>query len=562
MPLKPIFDKSPLMTLKSVPLRPGQARVRLPQMQTLYAMTAHAQEQPALWEGAFRLACLLKAAPEQEPVAQWIQSVMARQKDDGSLPLPLPETVTVLRAAWALYAYTVSRPLLERLVKWCGWACDHWEALLKEPSIRVRPAELMELLSDLYRCTGVKPLLTLCERLRSQSMDWSGALHTFSVQQAMRRMMPWQELEQGMMNEENSETGFYTRHYLTCHGETLADGMRSAVVTGRYSGSGSELTAAKTGWERIVRYHGAACGGFTSEEMLGGASPASAVSAPALGALAEALAAQDDVWAYDALEQLLHNGMPAAVTSDDVVVFQRVNGLQEDCGAADCYHVEEDAYDRALQRLCRGYAAAASSAVTCRSDGLAINIFLPGRYAVPQKEGMLVLSVSGDKDQYTVTVHTRQPLRAVVYLRVPSWTKNAAVAINGLQMEVKCVDMHVHFDRVWNDGDVVTLDLERSLRVMEGYHQSACVAYGPHVMALPVQESGSWNMALCGVPELNAEGEVTATLCRVPSWKKKGAVPADVPVLPATEGESMQAVLRPYAETPCRMTMLPRGRQA
>jgi len=233
VPLKPIFDKSPLMTLKSVPLRPGQARVQQPRMQALYDMTAQAQEQPALWEGAFRLACLLTARPMEEPVARWIQAAMDDQLPDGSLPLTLPEAVAVLRAAWAMYEYDVKRPLLERMMKWCGWACEHWEALLAETAIRTRPADLMELLSNLYRCTGVKPLLTLCERLRTQSMDWSGALHTFFVQQPIGRMITWPELERGMIGEEHSETGFYTRQYLICHGETLADGMRSTKASGR-----------------------------------------------------------------------------------------------------------------------------------------------------------------------------------------------------------------------------------------------------------------------------------------------------------------------------------------
>ena len=64
MPLKPIFDKAPLIALTDLPLRPGQVRVKHEMMEQLYAdMTVLTADQPLAWEGAFRLACLLRAKP-------------------------------------------------------------------------------------------------------------------------------------------------------------------------------------------------------------------------------------------------------------------------------------------------------------------------------------------------------------------------------------------------------------------------------------------------------------------------------------------------------------------
>ena len=99
MPLKPIFEKSPLTTLDVLPLRPGMARVALDEVEKLYTLTAECRERPALWEGAFRLACLLRSKPEQEPVHGWITAAMDGQTPDGSLPYGVTDALAVIRAA-------------------------------------------------------------------------------------------------------------------------------------------------------------------------------------------------------------------------------------------------------------------------------------------------------------------------------------------------------------------------------------------------------------------------------------------------------------------------------
>ena len=562
MALKPIFDKSPLLSLTSLALRPGQARVSMPRLKELYAMMGDASGYPALWEGMFRLACIVAPHPTEEPVAGWIEDALTHQAEDGSLPGAMTEQVALLRAAWAMYEHEAKRPLLEKLALWCGWSCEHWEAVLADRNVRVSPADLMELLQNLYRVTGKKPLLHLCERLRTEAMDWSGALHTFSVQRPMKRIIAWDELSQGMQAEEGRESGFYTRQYLTCHGETLGDGLRCSLMNGLFSGSGTELSAPRAGWEKISRYHGAVCGGVTADETLGGASPSCAVDAASLGAWAEAFASVKENWAFDALDVLLHNGLSACIADGDLISFQRPNGLSADCGTDDCYHLSENTRLRTLNRLCRGYAAAVNSAVTIRPDGLSVNLYLPGRYAVPTEHGMLHLTVSGSDGDWDITVHARQPIKAVVHLRVPDWSNETAVSVNGLAMDGDCIGMSIVLDRTWQDGDMISVRLGRVLKVLDGYHQSAHVMFGNRLMVMPASIDSNWNAALCGQPVLTPDGHAAAPMRRVPVWTRKEAVPVDLPVLPETEGETFTALLQPYADTPCRIAVFPRGKQA
>lgn len=560
MPLKPIYEKSPLVALKELPLRPGQVRVANEKMNQLYALACSCEDKPALWEGVFRLACVLKAKPMEESVVEKINAALARQGADGGLPMDVAEAVAVMRAALAMYELDAKRPLLEKLVAWCAWVAENWEAVLACNAVRTHAADLMELLQTLYRVTGKKAILALCDKLRQQAMDWSGILHTFAVQRPMNRVTSWNDMEAGLEAENGSEAGFYTRQYLTCHGKSLADGLRCATLNGLFSGNGMELSAAKAGWEKIRRYHGAVCGGVTADETIGGRSPSCAVDAASLGAWAEAFAGQDgeDTWAYEALETLLENGLPAALNGDKLILFQRVNGLAANCGTKDCYHVHEGQEQvlRALNRLCRGWAKAASCAVTVNQKGLSVNLYIPGRYAVPLAEGACVVTIADG----VVKISARKPVKAELRLRVPAWTKDACITVNDEGGLEGCKSSWMTIDRTWQDGDAVKVDFAKAISVGSGHHQSACVRYGAQVMAyVPTEEM--WNVALCGQPVLE-NGKVMARVKRVPDWRKRGGVPADLPVLPHAEGEGVTVELVPYAQAPCRIALFPKGEEA
>lgn len=566
MPLKPIYEKSPLVALTSLPLRPGMARVQLPMMERLYALASREADVPALWEGLFRLACLLKSAPKEEPVHALVLEALSHQAEDGGLPRELPEALAVMRAAWAVYEYEAQRSLLEKLALWCGWLHEHWTEAMACAALRTHSADLMELLENLYRVTGKKAVAALCDRLRQQAVDWSGILHTFAVQRPMSRVTPWKDMEAGLEAEGGDEAGFYTRQYLACHGEALADGARASMASGRFSGNGRELSAARVGWEKISRYHGAVCGGVTADVTLGGASPSVGVDAASLGAWAEAFAAcgtdTEGAWAFDAAETLWHNGLPAALDTDALILFQRVNSLSVQCGVKDCYHACEDRAQllRALSRMLRGVAALASSAVTLRPQGINVNLCLPGRYVLPLRDGSCAMTLAGENGQYTLTFAMKKPVRAAVSVRVPTWAADACVTVNHEGGHAGKPGAYVTLDRTWQDGDVLRLAFAQELRVTEGHHQSALIRLGAQVMAYAPADGG-WAVALCGEPRLQA-GKVVAPLRRVPEWRRKGGVPADLPVLPEVEGEVIQAELVPYAEAPCRIALFPRGREA
>lgn len=562
MPLKPVFDKAPLMAMSCQPLRAGLVRAESAAMHKLYAMNAY-NDRPAALEATFRLACFVTAKPAEEPVAAKIRTYLAAQKTDGSFRMSLKDSISILRAAWALYEYEARKPLLEHVGRWCSYAVLHWDELMADDDIWAYSADLLELLENLYRVTGKSSVLTLCERLAEQSMSWSGVLNTASAQRPSNRTITRQELDEGLAKENGSRDGYYNHFLRSNHAEAMADGARSTMARSWYSGSATELNATRHGWERLYRYHGAVCGGLTSDELLEGTSPSEMISTAALGAWAEALSAaamtDQAEWAWNALERMVYNAMPACIEEDRICAFQRLNTLKADVSPSDCFYAMNDHENRAMNRLMRGYAAIASCAVTARPNGAAFNLYLPGRYAIPMDDELMICNVSASAKGATISIHCKNEIKAAVRLRIPYWSKNVEVTVNGADYHNDVMNGIMTFDRVWHDGDVVELSFEQTLYVETGHHQGKYVLRGPVLMALSVDEN-NWRKALVSAAVEN--NRVTAMLETVKQWNCRNDIPADIPVLPETDGVQSVSVLTPYARTKSRIVLFPGRKQA
>lgn len=561
MPLKPIFDKAPLTVMTAQPLRAGLVRSDNAAMAKLYALTANANE-PAALEGAFRLACIVTAKPADEPVTAKIRALLSTQKEDGSFALSFTDSIALLRAAWALYEYEARKPLLDHMARWCAFAAKNWDDLMADDAVWSYSADLLELLENLYRVTGKAAVLNLCERAATQTMGWSSVLNTVSSQRPTGKSITIEELKNGMLMEADTREGYYSRFARINHAASLAEGARSTMAKGWYSGSATELNATRNGWERLYRHHGAVCGGLTSDEMLEGTSPAAAVSTAALGAWAEALVAaamndQSD-WAFNALERMAFNAMPACLQGDVLAAFQRINTLTAENPEADCFAVSADHAQRALINLARGYAALASAAVTARADGASVNMYIPGRYAVPVEEELLILSVSASANGATITAHCKNDVKTALRLRMPAWSRTTEVELNGAASNAEVKNGVMVFERTWHDGDVITLTFEQTLTVEGGHHQGKYVLRGPVLMAIPADDH--WQASLLSASQ--ADNRVVAEMIPVNGWKKHGANPADIPVLPEAEGEIFQQTMQPYARMTARIALFPGRKQA
>ncbi len=569
MPIKPIYIKSPLAVLHTVPLGPGQVKSTYPVLSSMYNEIRDMLKHVSMWEGIFRLACIVTEHPEAEPVCDAIEEAMEKQQVDGALEYEsMAQSIAVMRAAMALYEFTNNRRLLQRIAVWCGWINTHRDEIIRESYVRTHSADLMELLEKMYRYTGKVALLSLCDFLRMNGMNWSTILHTFGIKRPMNQIASWLETRAGMDREKDSENGLYTRQYLTAHAETLADGMRAAYVNSLYSGSRDESTAGPEGWQKIYRWHGLPCGGTSADETLEGNNPSSAMDAASLGAWAEAFALQlmtrPSAWAAEALDILVRNSLPAAFINGNLVPYQRANCVDKDLNTKDCYktHTVTEQKVRCYARMSRAWAQVMSSAVMTSSQGCMVNLYLDGEYVMMLGGSACKMTIRSENPQTArISFQMKNEIETHVSLRVFPWMHEVTLSRNGEAVDARLDGDMLMFSGILHSGDEWTMAWENELRTTEEFHQGMAVLWGDQVMVLPVTADADWAVAAAGRPEIQ-DGQVVLNVQHIEGWSASFGVPGGLPILPERNNDTREVCLAPYAETPCRITVFPRVNRA
>ena len=178
MPQKPVFSRPPILTIPHCFNTNGTIRSTDERITRLYQRAVHWIDRPCLWEGLFRIACLIKSKPADEPVAALIRDRI-RVIGNGAFDGTITEQISIARAAFALYEYNTDRNILKRISLWLRYLEVDFDALCIQDHLLFRPADLMELLVKFYQVTGAKAVLRLCSRLRAMSFDWMTTLHTY-----------------------------------------------------------------------------------------------------------------------------------------------------------------------------------------------------------------------------------------------------------------------------------------------------------------------------------------------------------------------------------------------
>ncbi|MFC1694231.1 beta-L-arabinofuranosidase domain-containing protein [Candidatus Latescibacterota bacterium] len=114
----------------------------------------------------------------------------------------------------------------------------------------------------------------------------------------------------------------------------------------------------------------------------------------------------------------------------------------------------------------RGLGMIQDWAVMKTDDGFALNWYGPCTLKVPLDSGETL--VIDQKTAYpndgdiTITVGLKKPLNASVKLRIPSWSDETTVMLNGKPFGNAVPGTYLELDRRWSDGDSIVLSLDMS----------------------------------------------------------------------------------------------------
>lgn len=92
------------------------------------------------------------------------------------------------------------------------------------------------------------------------------------------------------------------------------------------------------------------------------------------------------------------------------------------------------------------------------------------------------------RDEVNFTLSLSETASFPFHLRIPAWTKDAQIMINGRAWEGQTDNQTAVIQREWKDGDQITLTMPMELKTSQWYEFAHTIERGPLVYALKIRE--------------------------------------------------------------------------
>jgi DUF1680 family protein len=127
--------------------------------------------------------------------------------------------------------------------------------------------------------------------------------------------------------------------------------------------------------------------------------------------------------------------------------------------------------------------------LTGDGSGVVINYYGPSTITLQIAAAQLTLTQITEYPRtgaITVKVGLPTPTNFTLHLRVPSWSSNTTLRLNGEPVQNAQAGTYFQIDRQWNDGDQIQLNLDMSFHYWAGERElfgSSILYYGPLLLA-------------------------------------------------------------------------------
>jgi hypothetical protein len=218
----------------------------------------------------------------------------------------------------------------------------------------------------------------------------------------------------------------------------------------------------------------------------------------------------DPVWA-DHCEELAFNSLPAAldptmialhyVTAPNLVQLDDIPktlGQYDNSWAMLAYLQGVDQYHCCAHNHSQGWPYFTEHLWLATPDGgLCANMYAPNSVTALVGSGSGTTVTINEQTAYpfddtiTLTVSTPNAVAFPLYVRVPGWCSQPSLRVNGQSVSAPAGPAYTSVNRVWSNGDTLTISLPQSIEVTTwpSNQNAVSISYGPIEYSLRIQEN-------------------------------------------------------------------------
>ncbi len=473
---------------------------------------------------------------------------------------------------------------------------------------RARGFENLVSLFWLYDKTHTPWLLELGDKIREQTLDWSGFFLELPYKKNTRNYLDFTKVDWDFMDKDDPEARTFLTTFLYTHVVNVAMALKAPWYFYRLTKSPQDLNATLNGLEVIMKYHGTANYLFTGDEHLAGLNPSQGTELCAVVELMyslEQLLCQTGISKFgDYLEKIAYNALPAAIAPDfwSHQYDQQTNQISATIGKRDWTNNGPDAnifglepnYGCCTANFHQGWPKFVANIWLKAEDGIVLSLYAPSTVSFKAPSG----------ENVNIALDTDYPfndkLKLKFSLNQPVWFKLYFRRLSGaswvLKLNGEKVTAVVHENgflslvRTWRPKDELEIEwmIKPSLKCWA--NDSLSVERGSLVFALPLGEKwvkvrgispsadyelypkSSWQWGILEDTDFEVEyGELTlqpfnsdcppvilkASGAKVTNWQEENLSAGKIPKPQPLKEDSKELKLIPYGAAKLRITQFP-----
>lgn len=457
---------------------------------------------PYWLDGLAPLAYILDDKPLQQKLQKWIEWSIDNQSPEGYFgpvppqkePAPEPglqrdrardwwPKMVMLKVLQQYWMATQDKRVIDLMLKYFRYQL---KTLPTTPLDKYswwgaqRAGDNLLVVYWLYNITGEQFLLDLGELIHKQSFDWTNSfLNTDSV----------------------AKTFSY-------HGVNLAQGIKEPVIYSQANNAKKYPDAVKKAFADIRTFQEQAQGMYGADELTRGNDPnlgselCSAVEL--MYSLENMMTITGDISYMDRLEKIAYNALPTQISDDFMTrqYYQQANQVMvtrhhrdfvtnyegtDQCfglltGFPCCTTNMHQGWPKFIQNLWHATDDNGVAALQYGPSSVTVNV------AGERKVQIIEETEYPFDNRISFTIKTGKPAQFPFHLRIPGWCTAGKIYINGKLFKEPQGNAIEKINRVWNNGDVVVLELPMKINISRWKNQSAAVERGPLVYALKIGE--------------------------------------------------------------------------